>query len=65
LLENLQMLGDHGEIYNKFRGLGVRFVILIEFLNFSPTEKPVDPVHGAVDWWHGSGPRWTSGSART
>jgi hypothetical protein len=45
------MLGDRGEIFNKFRGLSVRFVDFIEFLNISSTEKLVDWVHGAADPW--------------
>jgi hypothetical protein len=58
------MLKDHGEIYNKFRGLGVRFTGFIEFLNFSPTENPMDRVHGDMDRRRGSGPCWTSGLVR-
>jgi hypothetical protein len=47
------------------QGLSVRFTRFIEFMNFSPTEKPVDWVHGAVDRWHTSGSRWTEGSVDT
>jgi hypothetical protein len=58
------MLGDRDKIYNKFRERGVRFVGFIELLNFSPTDKPVDQVHGAVDQRRGSGAQWINGLVR-
>jgi hypothetical protein len=57
MLEFLQTSEDHGEIYNKFRELGVSFMGFIEFLNISAMEKPMDQVHGVVGrrrgWVHG------------
>jgi hypothetical protein len=46
MLEFLQTSEDHGEIYNKFRELGVSFMGFIKFLNISAMEKPMDRVHG-------------------
>jgi hypothetical protein len=42
------MLRDHGKIFNKSTGLGVRFIGFINFPIFLPTEKPVDQVHGGL-----------------
>jgi hypothetical protein len=58
------MLWGCGKIFNKFKGLGVRFMTFIEFLNFLPMEKPVDRVHGAVDWRRGHWRWWRFIGAR-
>jgi hypothetical protein len=42
------MFRDCSAIYNKFRGLDVRFAGFIEFQNFSPMGKHVDQRHGRV-----------------
>jgi hypothetical protein len=48
------MFGDRDTIYNKFRGLGERFIGFNKFLNISSTEKSVDRVHrSTVRWTHG------------
>jgi hypothetical protein len=53
LLEFLQTSEDHDEICNKYRGFGVRFVVLSKFPNLLATEKSVDRVHNAMDWRRG------------